>query len=33
MSLKSYNGAGMIIYHKDKEGISIFLEKRSDNHT
>lgn len=33
MSFKSYEGAGMIIYHKDKEGISILLEKRSDNHT
>lgn len=33
MKLKEYYGAGMILYHRDKDGISVLLEKRSDNAT
>ena len=34
LKLRHYYGAGMILYTKDgNDGISVLLEKRSDNHT
>ena len=31
MKIRKYYGAGIILYHKDDDRISVFLEKRSDN--
>ena len=34
MIIRSYKGAGMILFHKDADGnVSVLLEKRSDNHS
>ena len=34
MKIRKYEGAGMILYHRDDNGnLSVLLEKRSDDHT
>lgn len=33
MKIRTYKGAGMILFHKDGDRLSVLLEKRSDNHT
>ena len=31
MKIREYYGAGIILYHRNHDGISVLLEKRSDN--
>ena len=33
MKIRRYRGAGMILFHRDSSGLSILLEKRSNDHT